>query len=207
MESLAPLGQTIRRGWRWLVAALLLFLAGCLVGYAAGASRPDVVVVLAAPALDTLRHLGRQVAEAPTPVARALPIFANNVRSILVMLAGGLLLGIIPLAGTFINGVLVGIVGAVGARLTGNALPPWLLVASLAPHGIFELPALWLGAAWGMKLGLAWLLPAAAGHRLATLRRSAGEATQIFAACVVLLLIAALVEANITLALVRALRA
>jgi len=207
MEPPPPLWQTIRGGWRWLVAALLLFVAGCLVGYAAGRARPEVVVAQAAPALAALRHLGRQVAQAPTPVERSLPIFANNVRSILVMLVGGLLLGIIPVGGTFINGALVGIVVAIGDRLTGSALSPWMLLASLAPHGIFELPALWLGAAWGMKLGLAWLLPGAAGHRLATLRRSAGEAMQVFAACVVLLLIAALVEANITPAVVRALHA
>jgi stage II sporulation protein M len=92
-------------------------------------------------------------------------------------------------------------------RLSPNGASPLLLALSIVPHGIFELPAVWLGGAWGMRLGLRWLATDAAGQRMKVFERSAIEAIQVFVLSAVLLLVAAFVEGNVTLALVRAARA
>lgn len=55
----------------------------------------------------------------------------------------------LPVLALLLNAVLIGVVGA-AALLLG--MPPMALVASLVPHGIFELPALILGAGIGLRL-------------------------------------------------------
>jgi stage II sporulation protein M len=197
--------QTLAAGGWWLATAVLLFLAGGVLGYVATAADPEAMLSRIGVVLTLLREVGERVTRAESPLERAWPIFLNNLRSVFVMMLGGLFFGLVPLAGSLTNGAIVGVVAALGARVSPVAVSPALLFLSLAPHGIFELPALWLGAAWGMKLGLGWLAPAAAGRRNETFLRTAREAVQVFVLATVLLFIAALVEANITAQIVRSL--
>ena len=90
-----------------------------------------------------------------------------------------------------------------GTQFSPLAASPGLLLLATVPHGIIELPALWIGAAWGMKLGLAWLLPRRGGRRLRVLGHSALETGQVFVLVSLMLLAAAAIEANVTLALVQ----
>jgi stage II sporulation protein M len=194
-------------GRRWILTAVLLFLTGALLGLIASLAYPDEVMRQLQPFVGQLREVGERVAAEGSPLARTSIIFRNNGMALLWMLLLGLVpfpvFGFWPAAGTFGNGFLVGIVLGLGPRFSPLAASPWTIVLATLPHGIIELPALWIGAAWGMKLGLAWLLPSAAGHRLRVLGQSALEAGQIFVLVSVMLVVAAAIEGNVTLSLVK----
>jgi stage II sporulation protein M len=204
-------GRLLWAGRRWIAAAMVLFVAGCLLGYVAASAEPELVLErlrpILRPTFARIGEIGERVTASPSALERTYLIFRNNVTVGFWMIVGGLVLGIVPAAGVLINGVVIGLVTALGAQLAPREASPWLLFLAVAPHGIFELPAIWLCIAWGMKLGLAWLRPPARGRRWGVFRSSALEAAQVFALAAVLLLVAAAIEGNVTLSMVRALRA
>lgn len=76
-------------------------------------------------------------------------IFGNNVMSSFVALFSGLALGIIPFFNALTNGALVGYVLSRSIEVSGYGVI-WRLV----PHGIFELPAIFIAIGLGMKFGM-----------------------------------------------------
>lgn len=75
-------------------------------------------------------------------------IFLNNLRVGFAGIIYGFLLGILPVLFTLANGYVVGFVSylAVSSSGTGSLL-------NLLPHGIFELPAIFISFAMGIKFG------------------------------------------------------
>jgi stage II sporulation protein M len=102
---------------------------------------------------------------------------------------------------------LIGAIIGLGNRLLPEMPSLGTVLLATLPHGVIELPAIWIASAWGMKLGLAWLLPGASGQRIRVLGRTALEGAQVFVLVAVMLLVAAAIEANLTLALVRSTQA
>ncbi len=78
-----------------------------------------------------------------------LGIFENNVIKCFLVVVLGLALGIAPLLFMMANGVVIGIV--VGATLTKAGL--LYVMVGILPHGIIEMPMVFLSAAIGLKLG------------------------------------------------------
>ena len=76
-------------------------------------------------------------------------IFQNNILSSFIGLAFGIVLGVFPLMGTLINGLLLGYVYAQASAVAGLGVI-WMLI----PHGIFELPAVFISFGLGLKLGM-----------------------------------------------------
>lgn len=79
-----------------------------------------------------------------------LLVLANNVFASLVMLLSGLIGGVIPVASVGFNGFAMGLIfrHLVDTAGRGRAL------ADLAPHAVFEVPALLIVASYGLWLGL-----------------------------------------------------
>jgi stage II sporulation protein M len=127
----------------------------------------------------------------------ALRIFANNTKSSLFMLVGGTFL-FVPLLILAVNGYLVGFV--MKAFLDkGYSLPQFFAV--MLGHGLLELPALFIAAAVGMRIGLSCLFPG--GGRVKAVSGSIKEAAATYIAVVLpLLLAAAFIEAYVSSALV-----
>jgi stage II sporulation protein M len=75
-------------------------------------------------------------------------IIANNVQSTFFGIILGILLGIFPVASAIINGYLVGFVSFLSVDGQG-VLSLWRLL----PHGIFELPAVFISLGLGLRLG------------------------------------------------------
>jgi stage II sporulation protein M len=203
INDVAGYGTLLWGGRRWIAAAVLLFVGGAVLGYGAASAQPAFALQQIRPLLTILRDVGERVAAAASPLERTWIIFATNARSVLWMMLGGAVFGLLPAVGVLTNGLAVGAVAALAGHVSPLPPSPRILALSILPHAIFELPALWFASAWGMKLGLAWLQPAAAGNRAGVFRAAALEAAQVFALALVLLFIAAAVEANVTLALVR----
>ena len=76
-------------------------------------------------------------------------IFLNNLQSSFFSLLGGFFLGIFPIIATLVNGFLLGFVSNWSVSLEG-VISLWRLF----PHGIFELPAIFISFACGLKLGM-----------------------------------------------------
>ncbi|WP_442602757.1 stage II sporulation protein M [Paenibacillus sp. KN14-4R] len=75
-------------------------------------------------------------------------IFFNNVKSMVLMVLMGLLFGIMPIISIFTNGLLLGYVGDLQEET-------WIdLLKGIAPHGILEIPALFIACAYGLRLGV-----------------------------------------------------
>jgi stage II sporulation protein M len=74
-------------------------------------------------------------------------IFTNNIQSSFLGMIFGIVLGIFPIMTTIINGYLLGYIAAI----TTNTESLWYLWRIL-PHGIFELPAVFISLGLGLKL-------------------------------------------------------
>ena len=77
-------------------------------------------------------------------------IFLNNVKSSLLGWILGILLGIFPVLFSLFNGYVLGFVSKLSVE-QGGVFVLWRLL----PHGIFELPAVFISLGMGMKLGSA----------------------------------------------------
>jgi len=75
-------------------------------------------------------------------------IFSNNVQTSFSGMIFGFLFGIFPIITTLINGYLLGFVSAMSVSTEG-----FVSLLSLLPHGIFELPAVFISLGLGLKFG------------------------------------------------------
>jgi len=153
--------------------AALVFLAGAVLGTRL-TELPDAMI-------QPLFELARQLRGKPWATLAVL-LFCKNALAALVAILGGFLLGLLPFAAAFTNGM---VLGRVAAMQPGNV---WLLV----PHGVFEITAVTI--AWGAGLWCAgWLLHPPRGNRL---RQRAVTSLQLYGKLVLpLLAVAAAIEA------------
>jgi stage II sporulation protein M len=166
-----------------ILFSIILFVSGAVVGYLA----PDRFIGL----LGSLQDLAGHLAESSTP-AVILTLFLQNGSSAFVAIWLGLIVGLVPLFGTVTNGLILGAVLA----LTDGGLTA---VLGLIPHGIFELPAIFI--AWGLGL---WrgMWPFQKERKKAYKERARKAYYVFFTLVLPLLAIAAMIE-GIGIALIR----
>jgi stage II sporulation protein M len=177
----------------YITASLALLLVGGVLGASVVAYSPIA------------RHFDQNVTEF-VKVFRGLPrlelaaaIFLNNAVKALLVMVGGIAIGLLPAVFLIVNGAALGFV------LSSSIPSRGVLAALLAilPHGVFELPAVILATSMGLLLGRC----AVNKFFHAGETRISDElalALKFFVRTVVpLLLIAALVEAFVTSALVK----
>jgi len=75
-------------------------------------------------------------------------IISNNVKSTFVGILSGIFLGIFPLISAIANGYVLGFVSFLSVK-TGGILTLW----KIFPHGIFEMPAVFISLGLGVKMG------------------------------------------------------
>ena len=193
-------------GRRWVLSSTALFVVGILAGWAASQADPDLLLEQLQPVVERIGGLGQRVLAAESAAERTWIIYRNNAQAVSLMMLAAL----VPMIGWLLsafgmlgNGMLLGVVFGLGSRLSGRPIDPMQLLVGIAPHGVIELPAIWIGAGWAMRLGLRWLAPSAEGERWEVWQRCAKEAVIVLAFVMVLLGIAAFVEGNVTLRLLR----
>jgi stage II sporulation protein M len=125
-------------------------------------------------------------------------IFLNNASKTLLAITLGTLFGVVPGIFLLTNGVALGVVFTLAAQSKGL----WLSLLSILPHGVIELPGVFLGTSIGLLAG---------SHAVKTLRRRTDAALifelkrgiRFFCTVIVpLLLVAAFVEAFVTATLI-----
>lgn len=178
--------------WRWLpywLFAAGVFAVGAALGGAVGAERETTV-------LFPVRSSGEPVTD-----VSAVGLFLQNLGVSLTMIAAGVLAGIPTLYLLLFNGFTLGSVAVDAAGTLG----PLTTLVLLLPHGVVELPAIWLaGAIPARWLHVAWSL-ATNRDRETPVPRVLGRTVVALLAVVLLLAVAAVLEATVTLALARAL--
>lgn len=133
-------------------------------------------------------------------------IFKNNLTAMLLMVALGIFFGIFPFFSLFINGLILGYVG----DLAMEQVSFFNFAKAIVPHGILEIPALLLAAAYGLKLGglsfraIGSLFSRSRGENFAAdFMRVLKLLVPLIGLLVILLFFAALIESTLTLWLVQ----
>lgn len=115
-------------------------------------------------------------------------ILQNNLQSSFLAVILGIAFGIIPIINSIFNGTIIGYV--LGLAYDIGRISEWW---RLLPHGIFELPAMFISISLGMKLGFSIFL--SKKLRAKEFKRRFYNAMNVFLMIVIpLLIIAAIIE-------------
>jgi len=171
------------------LASVALFAFGALGGGLAIILSPDTSLHLQ----DLLKQFAKIFQGMPRLQLAAAIFFNNSVKTLLVILLGPLL-GLAPVLFLLVNGAILGAVIPVAVESRGL----WTAIMTILPHGILELPAIFLGTSIGISLGL-HPLARLRGKTELTLFSELGHALRIYLSVIIpLLLIAAAVEVFVT---------
>jgi uncharacterized membrane protein SpoIIM required for sporulation len=190
--------RAVRAQWRLLVTASLLFYGAALLVAALVVWFPDTLYhLLDAQQINSLEamynpggeHLGR-VRDDAIDVQMFGFYIRNNISIGLQTIASGLLVGLGTAFFLVFNGVFM---GAAAGHLhnVGYSEPFWTFVLA---HGAFELTAITLAGMAGLHLGNALLAPGLQ-TRLTALRQHAADTVPILYGVVIMLVVAAVIEA------------
>jgi uncharacterized membrane protein SpoIIM required for sporulation len=116
-------------------------------------------------------------------------IMTNNLSVAFSMFALGITGGLGTIWMLAVNGLLLGVIGAATAR-AGMALQLWSFVA---PHGVLELPAIFIAGGAGLEIARGLLFPGLLSRR-DSLEKAGGRAARLLLGTIPMLVIAGLIE-------------
>lgn len=190
--------KTLVESRLWLRTAAILFAASLVITAAVAVSSPKRLDAVFGPLLERLGDLSKEVFRERSTTHGILILFLNNWRAATFAIFLGVILGLFPILVLTINGGLIGLVAALASH-AGQLKP---LVFGVVPHGLFEIPAIIIASAFGMKLGLGWV--GAKNGRGSYFRATLKQVITVVWPLVTLLLIAAaVIEVVITPLLLR----
>ncbi|MGH7796747.1 MAG: stage II sporulation protein M [Candidatus Binatia bacterium] len=182
-----------RRLRPYLFASLALFALGIVAGLVAVYRIPSIADHFQ----DMLANFVRMFAGMP-PLRLAGAIFLNNAFKTLCAIVLGLFIGIVPVIFLLANGVALGVAMSISTQARGL----WPSLLAILPHGILELPAVFLGTSIGLLIGRQ-AAQRLAGRAETPIGAEVLQGIKYFCTVIVpLLLVAAFVEAFLTAALV-----
>jgi uncharacterized membrane protein SpoIIM required for sporulation len=201
--------EIFRRQLAYTTTAFLIFVAGAIVGLLITITRPDFMhLVLGPQMMDSLeRHEMWTHSVVSIKPAAASGIMTNNMSVSFATFAFGL---VVPLGAVillvfkvwvvpdtitllFFNGMMLGVVGT-ACWLYGMSLSLWSFVA---PHGVLELPAIFIAGGAGLMVARAMFFPGLLPRRDA-ISRAGGEAVRLVLGTVPILIIAGTIEGFIS---------
>ena len=125
--------------------------------------------------------------------AAASGIMTNNLAVGFVMFAAGITAGVGTIWMLITNGLLMGVLAVTTAR-AGMAMQLWEFVA---PHGVLELPAIFIAAGAGMEIARGLLFPGLMSRK-DSLKRAGNRGAQLLLGTIPLLVVAGVIEAFIS---------
>lgn len=125
---------------KYIYFCILLFIISGIIGFVFASSFGFIDELLKG-LVDRTEGMG--------PIQLIGFILRNNFQASVIAIALGLFLGIFPVAASLYNGVIIGYVLRRSADVAG-VLSFWRLL----PHGVFELPAIFISFGLGIKLGM-----------------------------------------------------
>jgi uncharacterized membrane protein SpoIIM required for sporulation len=184
--------RIFRRLLPYTTAALLIFLAGALLGALLTLARPAFMHAMLGPEMiDKIEHHQMWTESILTAKPQASSqIMTNNITVCFLTFASGVLAGLGTIYLLFTNGVSIAVVG-VACGQHGIALSLWSFVAA---HGALELPAIFIAGGAGLRLGAGLLFPGLL-RRKDALALAGGEAVRLISGTIPMLIIAGSLEA------------
>ncbi|MBW5449138.1 stage II sporulation protein M [Cohnella sp. CFH 77786] len=193
--------QAIARSWKetrpYVIFSALLFFAGIIAGGA-----PNSSVDWLSGQLQAIQDLADRAREADNPQLEFFwLILVNNLSKSVMAMYLGVVAGVLPLIMLVLNGM---IIGFLFGGLADQGQNVWLLAAKgILPHGILELPALFLACGFGIRLGFT-LIKGIFGSMLGKTEawgafvRTASGSVPALLLIALMLLIAAGIESTVT---------
>ncbi|BAI60264.1 conserved hypothetical protein [Methanocella paludicola SANAE] len=129
----------------YILAAIAVFTVFYILGYAAAVSIPEVRDTIMSSVSEEVSPLKEL-----SPLSLMLGIFVNNAVKCLLVIVLGMAFGIVPAFFMMANGLILGIV--IGVTMSRTSL--LYVLAGTLPHGVIELPMVFISAAIGLKLGV-----------------------------------------------------
>ena len=184
-----------RRNMTHCLLATLIFAVAGVVGAALTYQNPDFKVKLLGPEMvETIdRHqMWTHSIVGIKPLASSA-IMTNNMSVGFTTFALGITGGLGTIYMMAYNGLLIGVIG-VACWLSGMSLQLWSFVA---PHGVLELPAIFIAGGAGLRIAQGLLFPGVLPRR-DSLARAGTEAVQLLLGTIPILIIAGLIEAFVS---------
>ncbi len=183
--------RVFRKNRWYCLAAVAAFVLGAIVGAAITYHDPDFKVKILGPQMvDTIerRQMWTHSIVGIKPIASS-GIMTNNLSVAFATFASGITVGIGTLYMMIFNGLLMGVIG-MACWLSGMSLQLWSFVA---PHGVLELPAIFIAGGAGFRLAAGLLFPGFLPRR-ESVARAGTEAVQLLLGTVPILVIAGIIE-------------
>ena len=129
-------------------------------------------------------------------------IFRNNLCSLAVILMGTLLLGVPTLMGLLYNGFVLGAITFYSIEL--QKINSYIIGILILPHGIFEVPAIIIAGAAGFKIPYEIIRYLMGKKEKPLTKEDIKEYLTLAFISIILIVIAAWIEANVTLKIAKA---
>jgi uncharacterized membrane protein SpoIIM required for sporulation len=183
--------RVFRRNLRLVQLALLIFVISAAVGAALTFQDPDFKLRILGPQMvQTIekREMWTHSIVAVKPLASS-SIMTNNLSVAFTTFALGITAGLGTIYMMIFNGLLMGVIG-MACHLSGMSMQLWEFVA---PHGVLELPAIFLAGAAGLRVAAGLLFPGYLPRR-ASLVRAGTEGVQLLLGSIPILIVAGVIE-------------
>ena len=183
--------QVFRETFAYTAVAFALFAISAVAGFLISTTRPEFMHQLLGPhMIETIerREMWTHSVLAMKPLASSA-IMTNNMSVAFVTFASGLLAGLGTIYMMAMNGLLLGVIGT-ACWLAGMSLSLWSFVA---PHGVLELPAIFIAGGAGLLLARGLLFPGTLSRR-DSLAVTGSQAVRLVVGTIPLLIMAGVIE-------------
>ncbi|HKD81746.1 MAG TPA: stage II sporulation protein M [Candidatus Angelobacter sp.] len=187
--------QIFRNNLKLINLALLLFVVGAAIGTLLTLTRPEYMRYFLGPhMMETIEHhkMWTDSVVTVSPWASSA-IMTNNITVSFMMFAWGITAGVLTVFSLIYNGILMGVIGT-ACWFNDMSLSLWSFVA---PHGVLELPAIFIAGGSGLRLAQGLLFPGL-HSRQDSLAKAGGEAIRLLMGVVPILIFAGLIEGFIS---------
>ncbi|MFB3915385.1 MAG: stage II sporulation protein M [Terriglobales bacterium] len=187
--------QIVQKNLGYCLVAMLVFLASGVIGIVLTFQDPDFQLRMLGPRMvETIqrREMWTHSILAIKPIASSA-IMTNNMSVAFVTFAAGITAGLGTLYMMVMNGLLIGVIGS-ACWLAGMSVKLWSFVA---PHGVLELPAIFIAGGAGLRIAKGLLFPGPTSRRY-SLAQAGSEGAKLIAGTVPLLIIAGVIEAFVS---------
>ncbi len=177
----------------YLIIITSLFAVSVLAGYLAGHFNPEIAEQMMGQFEESYGWIADE-----SPLVIMLFIFANNTLNSFIAMLLGVVFGLWPILFILINGFFIGVVVFDATR----EISIFIILAALIPHGIIELPMIFISAAIGLRLGYLTFLKISKKMEI-SIQQELFQAVRFFIKLIIpLLFIAALIETFVTTAII-----
>ena len=180
-----------RRNLNYVLLAVAIFAASAAVGAGLTYQDPDFKVKILGPQMvETIqrREMWTHSIVGIKPLASSA-IMTNNISVGFMTFALGITAGLGTIYMLAFNGLLLGVIG-MACGLAGMSLQLWSFVA---PHGVLELPAIFIAGGAGLRIAQGMLFPGMLPRR-ESLAKAGTEAVKLLVGTIPILIIAGTIE-------------